>query len=1149
MLTALTFFMMTGTLMLVLATRSRATARAFSGAANAASTGSVQSRAILDDALMFLVRGRRNETGLPTSSGTMPLWLSGQSLLEDRYGIDTITGTSAAPVKLTDGIFTNYAPVLTAEIQAQSLMPAPTHICDLNGRILTFKPVAGDGDVVSFRILRTAKKGQSITAYLGNVPSNRAITLPKLPSAIVINGREFFPGDTTPNPNNEAFDALTSGTSGIPYDAYLASLPLQDSRPITSGTIRASFAGAVDLASLSTDINGDGFADGCDNDNDGVPDSVWITGVVPDQPSPHGGVLKHDLAFLVLDLDGRVNLNAAGSLTPLVTGSAEWPATTTTSTNSGNEFNVTISQVPAGLGYGPADIAAGRLLATGTYGQGAPGFPGRWSAICQSGTVAGGGANVIQRRPSPVVGGPSEGRYGPADQSGRWVPGKSNSMLDPQAICSLQGRSLTDLNVRVKMFTGPELTGVPSLCVYTPDRTKNDFVESPYDFRLDRDAPRDLKLRQSGLTKPLASASGTIPQGTNSVFAVAELERVLRQFDADASNLPPRLAVLLDEFTERSRMTVTTDSWDTPAMAGDAMLKVRNFMRLFAEPTSPSPAIGGANAATVYDIMSPDVSAGLRFDINRPLDHPQVIGTLTPALKQRYCRHLYSLLVALGLPASKDTAQWVANVCDFRDPDSTMTRFEYDTDLTDDRWDRVDSVFGAERPELIITETKAWNGNLSVVLYHPWEAKIVDKNSNNDHKVSATEQIDPNLAPANPNAQTQNSLDLTRKVNNDSVWRLRVDGGMTLALGNITGGGASKLVLDPNRYLCVETTSGGGGGVSSLADKTFVPVAVGEGRVILERLADPAKRHNPTPTNADYNPYVTVDVAPLSVALDQASALKKRRKQQNFWSNGPSNWEDVAGVPDVYPARAAWMHWPNRPFIGVAELALVPMGDANGMLAAAGTASPVLDTTDPAKKLILDAVHVPSRFTGSSLQIGGTNAALLKNVATYEEVCTTLLPRWREPGRVNVNTIVSNTGNTTQALLDNAVWHATVGQAAGSINGGVSPFVSGTKAADSLAAMFALGGNGIFVETPAAPRDMNPFFAYATAIRLGNVATIRSNVFAVWVTLRVRDTSAAGPSPVYRRMFAIVDRSVPVGFNKGENLNARDTIRLQRFLD
>jgi hypothetical protein len=80
-------------------------------------------------------------------------------------------------------------------------------------------------------------------------------------------------------------------------------------------------------------------------------------------------------------------------------------------------------------------------------------------------------------------------------------------------------------------------------------------------------------------------------------------------------------------------------------------------------------------------------------------------------------------------------------------------------------------------------------------------------------------------------------------------------------------------------------------------------------------------------------------------------------------------------------------------------------------------------------------------------------------------------------------------------------------------------------------------------------RDDNDFFRYARAIRLSNAATIRSHVFAVWITLRITDTSPAASAPVYRRMFAIVDRSIPVGFAPGETLNVRDTIRLQRFLD
>jgi hypothetical protein len=80
------------------------------------------------------------------------------------------------------------------------------------------------------------------------------------------------------------------------------------------------------------------------------------------------------------------------------------------------------------------------------------------------------------------------------------------------------------------------------------------------------------------------------------------------------------------------------------------------------------------------------------------------------------------------------------------------------------------------------------------------------------------------------------------------------------------------------------------------------------------------------------------------------------------------------------------------------------------------------------------------------------------------------------------------------------------------------------------------------------PYDLNPAAAYTTAIRLANVATIRSHVFAVWITLRVRDTSPGGIDS-YHRLFAIVDRSRPVGFAEGRDLNVRDTIRVLRYLE
>jgi hypothetical protein len=162
-----------------------------------------------------------------------------------------------------------------------------------------------------------------------------------------------------------------------------------------------------------------------------------------------------------------------------------------------------------------------------------------------------------------------------------------------------------------------------------------------------------------------------------------------------------------------------------------------------------------------------------------------------------------------------------------------------------------------------------------------------------------------------------------------------------------------------------------------------------------------------------------------------------------------------------------------------------------------------------------------------------------------------MLPRWREPGRINVNTAVANPGNTP-ADLNNGVWQALLGPGSAAINSGTNPFAT-AQPAESMAEMLTLrSGSTVYYEPATAgltARDDNEFFRQARAIRLSNVATIRSHVFAIWITVRITDTSPAASAPVYRRMFAIVDRSIPVGFAPGETLNVRDTVRLQRFLD
>ena len=96
----------------------------------------------------------------------------------------------------------------------------------------------------------------------------------------------------------------------------------------------------------------------------------------------------------------------------------------------------------------------------------------------------------------------------------------------------------------------------------------------------------------------------------------------------------------------------------------------------------------------------------------------------------------------------------------------------------------------------------------------------------------------------------------------------------------------------------------------------------------------------------------------------------------------------------------------------------------------------------------------------------------------------------------------------------------------------------------------ALGGAVLAQDYPANdPRDLNALLAIAVPNRLANVATVRSQVLAVWVTVEATDTSANASAPVTKRLFAIVDRSLPVGYALGENLTAAQCIRLKRFID
>lgn len=96
----------------------------------------------------------------------------------------------------------------------------------------------------------------------------------------------------------------------------------------------------------------------------------------------------------------------------------------------------------------------------------------------------------------------------------------------------------------------------------------------------------------------------------------------------------------------------------------------------------------------------------------------------------------------------------------------------------------------------------------------------------------------------------------------------------------------------------------------------------------------------------------------------------------------------------------------------------------------------------------------------------------------------------------------------------------------------------------------------------------NAYFQYQAQQRLGNLVTNRSNVFAVWVTVGYFEAipvlpSAANPDGFQlgpekgsdtgeierHRSFYMFDRSIPMGFQRGEDLNVQDGILVERMIE
>ena len=115
---------------------------------------------------------------------------------------------------------------------------------------------------------------------------------------------------------------------------------------------------------VGQDVDGDGDPDwDVDNTGNGVPDSVWIDLGLPLDQSDDGKLAKPLVAILIEDLGGRVNVNLSGNLAQGRNAILRTANGVLSRLAAPTGATVAESNLPAGFGYGPAEIDIRPLFA------------------------------------------------------------------------------------------------------------------------------------------------------------------------------------------------------------------------------------------------------------------------------------------------------------------------------------------------------------------------------------------------------------------------------------------------------------------------------------------------------------------------------------------------------------------------------------------------------------------------------------------------------------------------------------------------------------------------------------------------------------------------------------------------------------------
>jgi hypothetical protein len=738
----------------------------------------------VDMAMWVLVRG--------DNSPLSPFSIN--NLLVDMYG-DPPAGSSATnPNQYSKRINGQYT--INANGYATVALASTTN--EYDGRVITVIPGSNTGtksSLVSSRIF--ASDGTNVYLMPFRDPTGQALTAGSYD--FLINGREFAGtgktgGSIIVNPvssmtGSTPTDPSAPGGENESYDAPDFNNPHLAYRDPLTGKIKPSFhdpallkvVGATNSSVLFRPL---GFTGGnpsynaippdsgstatlnpwdVDNDGDGIPDSIWIDPGFPVQVSRDGRLYKRLIAPLIIDLDGRLNLNTAGT-------TKEIGSLTKNPTNA----------MPFAVGTSPGDIKLGR-----GHGFG----PAEINIMKAPFTSI--GTNLLNNK----------GRYFtdnyPGPDSTNFLTKKFISTPDDYSASATAPTPYTGSppDHWGRYMRGIDFSGNVLFANYWQEGTSGETANSPYLLDMSRNVGRGLDTNAT-------------PTPQDNLFSASELERFLRGFDSDAGNLPNRLLNICSGQEEFVFHGCTTDSWDTP------VLGVLPQASASGNPTKHISELLPTNLRTqalLKTVIPPDMLAGLKFNINWPFGdgkdsnnnyvtdeagetdanfilHQGIDTNLDGSTnstdnffaRQQMAKYLYVLMTLIQDPGLTNTpneqtqqriAQWAVNVVDYMDADNIMTCFEYDMNIANG-WDQnangfltssdltaggdLRVVWGVEQPALLLTESFAFHDRrLRDSKYDDGVKKKRDENNKDDSdpkdkKRDDDPDLDQSLIPRGP---------------------------------------------------------------------------------------------------------------------------------------------------------------------------------------------------------------------------------------------------------------------------------------------------------------------------------------------------------------------------------------------------------------